>query len=125
MKRQIQLTYFTPEKAFGLRNVGGKTRRFILTISHVIKVLGKFHVLDNTIPQKTEQIQTLFSDHILYQYHTNFYVYHRPNKQPNDMWKKISLMLDSSQKMKVLLAFSCYSTYSDSVFLPGFPLHNE
>ena len=47
-------------KAYGLRNVGGKTRRVILTTSHVIKVLGKFLVLDNTIPQKTEQIQTVF-----------------------------------------------------------------
>ena len=85
MKRQIQLTYSDPEKAYRLRNVGGKTRRFILTISYVIKLLGKFHVLDNTISQKTEQIQTAFSDHILYQYHTNFYIYHRPYKQPNEM----------------------------------------
>ena len=60
MKLQIQLTYSTPEKAYGLRNVGGTTRRFILTMSHVIKVLTKFHVLDNSIPQKTEQIQTTF-----------------------------------------------------------------
>ena len=29
-----------------------------------------------------------FSDHILYQCHTNFYVYHRHNNQPNDLWKK-------------------------------------
>ena len=47
------------------------SKRFILTMSHVIKVLGKFHVLDNTIPQKTEQIQTAFYDHILYQYQKN------------------------------------------------------
>ena len=38
MKLEIQLTYSTPEKAYGLRNVDGKTRRFILTVSHVIKV---------------------------------------------------------------------------------------
>ena len=57
MKLQIQLTYSIPEKAYGLRNVDEKTRRFILTMSHVIKVKGKFHVLDNIIPQKTEQIQ--------------------------------------------------------------------
>ena len=56
MKLQIQLTYFTPEKAYGLRNVGG----FILTMTHVIKVLGKFYVFDNTIAQKTEQIQMAF-----------------------------------------------------------------
>ena len=48
------------EKAYGLRNVGGNTRRFILTMSYVIKVMGKFLVLDNNIPQKTKQIQTAF-----------------------------------------------------------------
>ena len=85
MKLQSQLTYSTPEKAYGLRNVGGKTRRFILTMSHVIKVLGKFHVFDNTIPQKTEQIQTAFLNHIFYQDHANFYVYKRPNNKPNNM----------------------------------------
>ena len=85
MELQIQLTYSTPEKAYERRNVGGKTRRFILTMSHVIKVLGKFHVLDNTIPQKTEQIQRAFFYHILYQDHANFYVYNRPNNKSNDM----------------------------------------
>jgi hypothetical protein len=85
MKLIIQLTYSTPEKAYGLRNIGGKTRRFILTMSHVIKILGKFHVLDNTVPQKTEQMQTAFFLYYFYQDHTNFYVYHRPNNQPNDM----------------------------------------
>ena len=85
MELQIQLTYSTPEKAYERRNVGGKTRRFILTMSHVIKVLGKFHDLDNTIPQKTEQIQRAFFYHILYQDHANLYVYNRPNNKSNDM----------------------------------------
>ena len=59
---------------------------------------------------------------ILYQDHTNFYVYNRPNNKSNDMWKKLSPMLDSSKKMTVLLAFSCFPTYTDSLLLPGFPL---
>ena len=50
-------THFIP---YGLRSVGGKIRRFILTVLHVIKVLGKFHVLDITIAKKAEQIQTAF-----------------------------------------------------------------
>ena len=36
--------------------------------------------------------------------------------------KKLSPMLDSSKKMTVLLAFSCFPTYTDSLLLPGFPL---
>ena len=58
--------------------------------------MGKFHVLDDIIPKKTEEIQTAFSDNILYQDHTNFYGYH--TNKPNDMWKKLSSKLDSSQK---------------------------
>ena len=74
MKLQIQLTYYTPEKAYGLRDVDGKTRRFILTMSHVIKVLGKLN--------KYEQH---FFNHILYQDHAKFYVYNMPNNKANDM----------------------------------------
>ena len=48
--------------------------------------------------RKLNKYKRHFSDHILYQYHTIFYVYHRPSKQPNNMLKKISLILDSSQK---------------------------
>ena len=43
--------------------------------------------------------------------------------QPNDMWKHLSLMLDSPKKIIVLLALSYFPTYSDLVLLPGFPLH--
>ena len=63
-----------------------------------------------------------FLNHHLYQDCTNFYVYHRPYNKPNDMCNKLSLMLDSFKKIKVLLAFSCFPKYSDSVRLPGFPL---
>ena len=41
-------------QTYGLRKVGGKTRRFISSMSDVVKVMGKFYVLDKTIPQKTE-----------------------------------------------------------------------
>ena len=36
--------------------------------------------------------------------------------------KNYFLWLTVPKKMKVLLAFSGFSTYSDSVLLPGFPL---
>ena len=35
--------------------------------------------------RKLNKYKLPFSDHILYQDHTNFYVYHRPNNQTNDM----------------------------------------
>ena len=84
-------------------------------MSHAIKVLGKFNVLDILIPQKTEQMKTAFCDHIVYQYHTNFYVYHRPNNQPNECERKKNYLLfwTVPKKIKVLLAFSCFPTYSD------------
>ena len=123
IKLQIQLTYSTPEKNIWTQKRWWKDQKInFLPMSHVIKVLWKFHVLDNTIPQKTKQIQTDCFWSYFYQDHANFYVYKRPNNKSNDMQKKISPMLDSSKKMKVLLAFSCFPTYTDSVLLPGFPL---
>ena len=35
--------------------------------------------------RKLNKYKRHFSDHILYQYHKNFYGYHGPNNQPNDM----------------------------------------
>ena len=35
--------------------------------------------------RKLNQYKLHFSDYILYEDHTNFYVWHRPNNQPNDM----------------------------------------
>ena len=92
-------------------------------MSHVIKVLGQFHVLDNPRPQKTEQIQmTVFFYHILYQYHkismssicliTNLFI-------SENIY---ILCWTDPKKIIVLLAFSYFLTYSDLVLLPGFPL---
>ena len=73
--------------------------------------------------RKLNKYKRHFFDRLLYQDHTNFYVYHRPNEKTNDMWKKLSLMLDSSQKkIKVLLAISWFPTYTDSLLLPGVSL---
>ena len=68
MKLQIQLTYSTSQKAYGLRNIGGKTRRFMLRKSH----------------EPMNQYKQHFFDHILNQDHANFYVYNRPNNKPTD-----------------------------------------
>ena len=41
------------------------------------------------------------------------------------MKKNYLLCWTVPKKMKVLLAFSCFPTYTDSVLLPGFPLHTR
>ena len=87
MKLQIKLTYSTAGKAYGHRNIGENTSRFVLTMSHVIKVLGQFHVWIIPYLQKLNKYKRQFSDHILYQYHKKFYVFHRPSNQLNDMLK--------------------------------------
>ena len=50
--------------------------------------------------QKMNKYKRQFSDHISYQYHTKFYVFHRPSNQLNDMLKHLSLMLDGSKKSR-------------------------
>ena len=98
MKLQIKLTYSTAGKAYGHRNIGENTSRFVLTMSYVIKVLGQFHVWIIPYLQKLNKYKRQFSDHILYQYHKKFYVFHRPSNQLNAMLKHLSLMLDGSKK---------------------------
>ena len=68
-----------------------------------------------------------FSDHILYSYNTNLYVYHRPNNQPNDMWKHLSLMIDCSKNNDGYISFfkKYFSTHRDLALLPDFPLVNN
>ena len=72
--------------------------------------------------RKLNKYKRHFFDRLLYQDHTNFYVYHRLNNKPNDMWKNYILCWIAPKKIKVLLAFSWFPTYTDSVLLPGFPL---
>ena len=57
MKLNIQLIKSTLEKAYQLRIIGQKTKIIILTTSHGINVLEKFHVFDKNINPKSEQIQ--------------------------------------------------------------------
>ena len=59
--------------------------------------------------RKLNKYKGKFSDHILYPYHTNFYVYHRPNNQPNDMWKHLSLMSDSSKNNDCSTSYFIFS----------------
>ena len=55
--------------------------------------------------RKLNKYKGQFSDHILYPYHKHFYVYHRPYNQPNDKWKQLSLILDSSKNNDGSISF--------------------
>ena len=73
------------------------------------KSKGNFMFWTISYLRKLNKYKWQFSDHILYRYHTIFYVYHRPKNRPNGMWKNLSLMLDSSKKNDGSISFFIFS----------------
>ena len=73
------------------------------------KSKGNFMFWTISYLRKLNKYKWQFSDNIVYQYHTSFYVYHRPKNRPNGMWKKISLLLDSSKKNDGSISFFIFS----------------